>query len=61
VKSREVVMEWRVILIVILLIPVILFPASYVWYLNIGGVYAYVREARARRAAVGKAVEVPLK
>jgi hypothetical protein len=47
-------MEWRVILIVILLIPVILFPASYVWYLNIGGVYAYVREARARRAAVGQ-------
>jgi len=27
-------------------IPVILFPAAFVWYLNIGGIVKAVREAR---------------
>jgi hypothetical protein len=31
-------------------IPVILFPAAFVWYLNIGGVFQAMREARAARA-----------
>ncbi len=44
-------MEWYVIVILVLLIPIILFPVAYVWYLNIGGTYAAIREARARRAA----------
>ena len=30
-------------------IPVILFPAAFVWYLNIGGIVHTVREARAAR------------
>ena len=32
-------------------IPVVLFPAALVWYLNIGGAYAAVKEARTRRVA----------
>ena len=32
-------------------IPVILFPAAFVWYLNLGGVVKAVRVARARKAA----------
>ena len=32
-------------------IPVILFPAAFVWYLNIGGVYTAIKEARAKKAA----------
>ena len=39
-------MEWQVILVLVLAIPVILFPVAYVWYLNIGGIYAAIREKR---------------
>jgi hypothetical protein len=31
-------------------VPVILAPAAFVWYLNLGGIYAAVKEARERRA-----------
>jgi hypothetical protein len=37
-----------------LAIPVILFPAAFVWYLNIGGIYAAVKEAREKRLAQEK-------
>jgi hypothetical protein len=47
-------MEWQLILALVLAIPVILFPAAYVWYLNIGGLRAAVREARKKRAAVAE-------
>jgi len=48
-------MEWQVILVLVLGIPVILFPAAYVWYLNIGGVYVAIRGKR--KAARGVSVE----
>jgi hypothetical protein len=35
-------------------IPVILFPAAFVWYLNIGGIIHTVREARARKVTAAK-------
>ena len=44
-------MEWYVILVLVLGIPVILFPAAYVWYLNVGGIYSLIKEARAKKAA----------
>jgi hypothetical protein len=31
-------------------IPVVLFPAAFVWYLNIGGIVQALRQARAARA-----------
>jgi len=43
-------MEWQVVVALIVAIPVILFPVAFVWYLNIGGIYAAIKEARARRA-----------
>ncbi|MDD5039292.1 MAG: hypothetical protein PHN78_08295 [Dehalococcoidales bacterium] len=43
-------MEWQVIVALVVAIPVVLFPAAFVWYLNIGGIMAAVREARAVRA-----------
>ena len=48
-------MEWEVILALVLGIPVILFPAAYVWYLDIGGIIAAVREKgkAAREVAEG--------
>jgi hypothetical protein len=44
-------MEWQIVIALIVAIPVILFPAAFIWYLNIGGIYAAVKEARARKAA----------
>jgi hypothetical protein len=44
-------MQTELIVALVIAIPVILFPAAFVWYLNIGGVVQAVREARARKAA----------
>ena len=46
-------MEWQIIIALVIAIPVILFPAAFVWYLNIGGIINAVKEARARKAARG--------
>jgi hypothetical protein len=52
-------MEWQVVVALVVAIPVILFPVAFVWYLNIGGIYAAIKEARARRvAAHGKEKKV---
>jgi hypothetical protein len=42
-------MELMLIIALVVAIPVILFPAAFVWYLNIGGIVHAVREARATR------------
>jgi len=42
-------MEGTMIVALVLAIPVVLFPAAFVWYLNIGGIVQAVREARAAR------------
>ena len=54
-------MEWQMILALVLAIPIILFPAAFVWYLNIGGIYAAIKEARERRAVREKGVKVKVK
>ena len=55
-------MEWEFIVALVIAIPIILFPAAFIWYLNIGGIYAVIKEVRARRAArketIRAAVEV---
>ena len=47
-------MEWAVIVALVLGIPVILFPAAYVWYMNIGGMYATLREKRKTAEMAGE-------
>ncbi len=56
-------MQWELIVTLVIAIPVILFPAAYVWYMNIGGIYAAIKEARARRATdrEGKRLTVVLR
>ena len=52
-------MHWEVIVALIVVIPVILIPAAFVWYLNIGGTVYAVRQAlRERRAAREKVVQL---
>ena len=54
-------MEWQIILALVIAIPIILFPAAFVWYLNIGGIYAAIKEARERRVTREKGVKVKVK
>ena len=44
-------MEWQMVIALVVAIPVILFPAAFLWYLNLGGIYAAIKQARARKAA----------
>ncbi len=49
-------MEGQIIVTLAIVIPIILFPAAFIWYLNIGGIYAAVKEAKARKVATKEAV-----
>ena len=60
-------MDWQVILALVLLIPIILFPAVFIWYLNAGGAYVAIKEGRLktfdsliRKIRIGVAVIVPV-
>jgi hypothetical protein len=44
-------MQWEVIVALIIAIPIILFPVAFIWYINLGGIYAAIKEARAKRVA----------
>lgn len=43
-------MQWEFVVALIVAIPLILFPAAFIWYLNVGGIYQTVRRLVARRA-----------
>ena len=50
-------MQWEMIVALVVAIPVILFPAAFVWYLNVGGIVTALREAKAakeKKAAANK-------
>ena len=49
-------MQWEFIIALVIAIPLILFPAAFVWYLNIGGLFTAMKEARAKRVAHAKQV-----
>jgi hypothetical protein len=42
-------MQWEFVVALVIAIPIILFPAAFVWYLNFGGIYAAIKERRAAR------------
>jgi hypothetical protein len=42
-------------------VPIILLPVALVWYVNIGGLRAAVKEARERRALAQEAAAVTVK
>lgn len=45
-------MQWQVVVVLVVAILVILFPAAYVWYNNIGGMYAAIQERRKKLAKI---------
>ena len=54
-------MEWQIIVALVIAIPIILLPAAFVWYLNIGGIYTFIKEARERRAVREKGARETVK
>jgi len=54
-------MQWEFIVALVIAIPIILFPAAYVWYLNIGGIVAAIKDAREARVAREKGIKVAVK
>jgi hypothetical protein len=53
-------MEWQIIVALVIAIPVILFPVAFIWFINFGGIYMAIKEARARRATRKKEVDKPV-
>jgi len=55
-------MPWQVILAIVLAATIILFPAVFIWYLNIAGVYSSIREKRGIRipGISGRAIRIAL-
>ena len=43
-------MEWQIIVAVVVGIPIILLPVALVWFINVSGVYAAMKEMRKREA-----------
>ena len=43
--------QWEFTVALAIAIPIILFPAAFIWYLNLGGIYHAIQDARKRRAA----------
>ena len=50
-------MQWELIVALVIAIPVILFPAAFVWYLNIGSIFQVGQEVQKARAAREKGVK----
>ena len=55
-------MEWQAILALVIVIPIILIPAALIWYMNIGGMYAAIRERRGTRVfeTIGRAARTAI-
>ena len=51
-------MEWQFIVALVLTIPVMLIPVALIWYINVGGIYVAIKEAREKRAAREKQAQV---
>lgn len=45
-------MQWEFVVALVIVIPVILFPAAFVWYLNVSGLRKAVQKAREKKRAV---------
>jgi hypothetical protein len=53
-------MQFEMLVALVVAIPIILFPAAFVWYLNIGGIVQAIREAKAAREKKAAAVKTTI-
>lgn len=53
-------MQIEVIIALVIAIPVILFPAAFVWFINISGLWTVWKESRARERRRAKARKAAL-
>lgn len=44
-------MQWEFIVALVVAIPLIIFPAAFIWYVNISGLYIMLKERRKKKAA----------
>ena len=52
-------MPWEFVVALVIAIPIILFPAVFIWYLNLGWILSYVKQfARERRATAEKGATI---
>ena len=51
-------MQWQIIVALVLVAPIILFPVALIWYINIGGIFAAIRERKIRKLAEPQPVKV---
>lgn len=50
-------MHWELVVALLVAVPVVLFPVALIWYLNIGGVFAALKQTTGERVT-GKDVRV---
>ena len=48
-------MQWELIIALVVTIPIILFPAAFVWYLNVGNLFQAVQKAARETKATHRA------
>lgn len=42
-------MEWQFVVALVIAVPIILFPAAFVWYANISGLMTVMKESKVRQ------------
>jgi hypothetical protein len=47
-------MEIGFIIALVIAIPIILFPAAFLWYINVSGLWQVMKDARERRARANR-------
>jgi hypothetical protein len=45
-RRQEKEMEWQLIVALVIMIPIVLVPVAFVWYLNLGGMRLLLRAVR---------------
>lgn len=50
-------MQWEFVVALVIAVPIILFPVAYVWYVNIGGIVATIKDTQAVRVVREKTVK----
>ena len=47
-------MEWQFVVAIIVAVPVILFPAALIWYMNLSGLWTVMKDVRAKATKKAK-------